>query len=111
MINLIISFPLLFQETSQRFANLTQERNEVKALPPSMPDFRVDLNENGPPAAELFERAKKQREFEALRSASQNTELIKAEAGLQSRIDADSMFKNAQDSQNRKYPHVTSWIH
>jgi len=91
----------LFQETSQRFANLTQERNEVKALPPSMPDFRVDLNENGPPAAELFERAKKQREFEALRSASQNTELIKAEAGLQSRIDADSMFKNAQDSQNR----------
>ena len=91
----------LFQETSQRFANLTQERNEVKALPPSMPDFRVDLNENGPPAAELFERAKKQREFEALRSASQNTELVKAEAGLQSRIDADSMFKNAQDSQNR----------
>ena len=91
----------LFQETSQRFANLTQERNEVKSLPPSMPDFRVDLNENGPPAAELFERAKKQREFEALRSASQNTELVKAEAGLQSRIDADSMFKNAQDSQNR----------
>ena len=91
----------LFQETSQRFANLTQERNEVKALPPSMPDFRVDLNENGPPAAELFERAKKQREFEALRSASQNSELVKADASLQSRIDADSMFKNAQDSQNR----------
>jgi len=91
----------LFQETSQRFANLTQERNEVKALPPSMPDFRVDLNENGPPAAELFERAKKQREFEALRSASQNSELVKADASLQSRIDANSMFKNAQDSQNR----------
>lgn len=91
----------LFQETSQRFANLTQERNEVKALPPSMPDFRIDLNEDSPPAAELFERAKKQREFEALRSAAQNTELIKADAGLQSRIDADSMFRNAQDSQNR----------
>ena len=91
----------LFQETSQRFANLTQERNEVKALPPSMPDFRVDLNEDGPPAAELFERAKKQREFEALRSATQSNELIKADIGLQSRIDADSMFKNAQNSQNR----------
>jgi hypothetical protein len=91
----------LFQETSQRFANLTNERNEVKALPPAMPDFRVDLSENGPPPAELFERAKKQREFEALRSAQQNNELVKADAGLQSRIMADSNFRTAQDSQNR----------
>lgn len=91
----------LFQETSQRFERLTQERNEVKALPPSMPDFRVDLNEDGPPAAELFERAKKQREFEALRSAAQSSELVKADTGMQSRIDADSMFRNVQDSQNR----------
>ena len=91
----------LFQETSQRFERLTQERNEVKALPPSMPDFRVDLNEDGPPAAEMFERAKKQREFEALRSAQQNAELIKAEAGLQSRIAADSLFRSSQDAQNR----------
>ena len=91
----------LFQETSQRFANLTNERNEVKALPPAMPDFRVDLNEEGPPAAELFERAKKQREFEALRSAQQTSELVKADAGLQSRIMADSNFRTAQDSQNR----------
>jgi hypothetical protein len=91
----------LFQETSQRFEKLTQERNEVKALPPSMPDFRIEFKEDGPPAAELFERAKKQREFEALRSAQQNAELIKAEAGLQSRIAADSMFRNSQDAQNR----------
>lgn len=91
----------LFQETSQRFEKLTQDRNEVKALPPSMPDFRIDFKEDGPPAAELFERAKKQREFEALRSAQQNSELVKADAGIQSRVAADSMFRGQQDAQNR----------
>jgi hypothetical protein len=91
----------LFQETSQRFANLSQERNEVKALPPPQPDFRIDFREDGPPPAELYEMAKKQREMEALRSASQNAELIKADAGLQSRVAADSMFRNSQESQNR----------
>jgi hypothetical protein len=91
----------LFEETSQRFERLTSERHEVKALPPPMPDFRIDLNEDGPPAAEIFERAKKMREMEALRSAQQSNEMIKAEAGLQSRISADSMFRTQQDSQNR----------
>lgn len=91
----------LFEETSQRFERLNQERNEVKALPPAMPDFRIDLSEDSPPAAEMFERAKKQREFEALRSSQQNAELVKADVGLQSRVAADSMFRNQQDSQNR----------
>jgi hypothetical protein len=98
----------LFQETSQRFEQLTQDRNEVKALPPPMPDFRIELKEDGLPAAELFERAKKQREFEALRSAQQNTEMLKADAGIQSRIAADSMFRNTQDSQNRNTELVLS---
>jgi hypothetical protein len=91
----------LFQDTAQRYERLTQERNEVKALPPAMPDFRIDLNEDGPPAAEMFERAKKQRELEALRSAQQSAEMLKAEAGLQSRVNADSMFRMSQESQNR----------
>jgi hypothetical protein len=91
----------LFQETSQRFERLTTERNEVKALPPSAPDFRIELKEDGPPAAEIFERAKKQREMEALRSSQQNAELLKAEAGLQSRVAADSLFRNQQDNFNR----------
>ena len=84
----------LFQETSQRFERLTNERNEVKALPPSLPDFRISLDEDSPPAAELYERAKKQREMEALRQ-------VKPDPGLQSRINADSIFKTQQDSQNR----------
>ena len=91
----------LFQETSTRFEKLTQDRNEVKALPPPMPDFRIDFREDGPPPAELFERAKKQREFEALRSAQQTNEMLKADAGVQSRVNADSTFRNIQDAQNR----------
>lgn len=90
----------LFQETSQRFERVTQERNEVKALPPGIPDFRISLSEDGPPAAEMFERAKKQREMEALRAA-QSTDLAKADAGLQGRIQADSSFRTLQDSHNR----------
>ena len=91
----------LFQETSSRFEQLTQDRNEVKALPPAIPDFRIDFREDGPPAAELFERAKKQRDFEALRSAQQTNEMLKADAGIKSRVNADSTFRNIQDSQNR----------
>lgn len=89
----------LFQETSQRFERVTQERNEVKALPSSTPDFRIALTEDSPPAAELFERAKKMREMEMLRS--QNSELAKADAGLQNRVQADSTFRSQQDQQNR----------
>jgi len=91
----------LFQETSQRFEQLSHERNEVKALPPPPPDFRIDFKEDGPPAADLFERAKKQREIEALRSAQQNAEMLKAEAGIQGRVTADSMFRTQHDAQNR----------
>ena len=91
----------LFQETSQRFEKLNQDRNEVKALPPTMPDFRIDFNEDSPPPAELFERIKKQRELETLRATQQNNELAQADAGLQSRINADSQFRNQQMSQNR----------
>jgi hypothetical protein len=98
----------LFQETSQRFERLTQERNEVKALPPSTPDFRISLTEDGPPAAEMFERAKKQREMEMLRAAQQSTELMKAEAGLQGRVQADSSFRTQQDQQNRNMELVLS---
>ena len=82
----------LFQETSQRFERINQERQEVKALPPAIPDFRISLQEDGPPAAEIFERAKKQREMEAL----------KAEQGLQLRNQSDMNFRSQQDSQNRQ---------
>ena len=93
----------LFQETSQRFERLTQERNDVKALPSSLPDFRISLSEDGPPAAEMFERAKKQREREALRTGAdmRTGDMGKAEAGLQARVSADSTFRSQQGEYQR----------
>ena len=91
----------LFQDTASRFEQLTQDRHEVKALPPAIPDFRISLQEDGPPAAEMYERAKKQREMEALRSTQQQNDMMRAEAGLQSRVSADSVFRTQQDAQNR----------
>jgi hypothetical protein len=82
----------LFQETSQRFQQVNQERQEVKALPPPIPDFRISLKEDGPPAAEIFERAKKQRELE----------MLKAEQGLQQRNQSDMNFRTQQYNQNKQ---------
>lgn len=93
--------PSLFEDTAQRLERLTAQRNETKALPPTdIPDFRISLAEDGPSAAQLFEEAKKRREAEALRTAAQS-EMAKAEAGLQQRISADSLFRTQQDVQNR----------
>lgn len=84
----------LFEETAQRFERLNNERHEVKALPPPVPDFRISLSEDGPPAAEIFERAKKQREMEALR-------LQQAEIGVQQRAQSDFNFRSQQNMQNK----------
>lgn len=96
----------MFEDTAQRLERLNKERQGVKALPPPAPDFRISLSEDGPPAAELFERAKKAREQEALRAAaasaaSQALTVGGADAGLQRRIQADSQFRTQQNSQNR----------
>lgn len=85
----------LFEETAQRFERLNNERHEVKALPPPVPDFRISLTEDGPPAAEIFERAKKQREMEALR-------LQQAEIGVQQRAQSDFNFRSQQNVQNKQ---------
>lgn len=91
----------LFQEVGQRYERLTQERNEVKALPPAVPDFRIALGEDGPPPAELYEMAKKHRELEALRAAHNNSEMMKSTMGMQNYVSSDSSFKVLQDAQNR----------
>jgi len=90
----------LFQATSQRFEKMTQDRQGVKQLPPPAPDFRISLTEDGPPAAELFERAKQQREREALRAANALA-TMSAEKGVQQRILADTDFRSQQNVQNR----------
>jgi hypothetical protein len=91
----------LFQETSQRFEKLTQDRNEVKALPPAVPNFRISLNEDSPSSVELYELAKKNRELEALRSAQANTELVKADVSMQRYVSADSSFHTQNENMSR----------
>lgn len=92
----------LFQETSTRFQRLTNERNETKALPPAVPDFRISLEEEGPSSAELFELAKKQREMEALRSEQALQQKAKTDPSVMQYVNADMSFKAIQDRQNRE---------
>lgn len=91
----------LYKDTSQRFERITQERNESHITPPSIPDFRISLKEDGPPAAELFEKAKKNREMDVLRSDQQLADMKRADAGVQQRAQADAMFRTHQTNQNQ----------
>ena len=92
----------LYQETGRRFELMQAERQETKALPPSMPDFRISLDDEGPSSAELYERAKKAREAEALRVMStQNDAMQRLDAGLQLRNQASDIFQQAQQQQNK----------
>ena len=92
----------LFQETSRRFELLQQERQGTKALPPAAPDFRISLDEDGPSSAELFERAKKAREEEALRIISSSRDgMDRMDPGIQRMNAADDAFRQAQTSQNK----------
>ena len=87
----------LFLETSQRFEMLTADRQATTraTAPPPLPDFRISLSEDGPPAAEMYEQAKKMREAEAARLAG----TAPKPTGLQGRIDADAQFRAHQDAQ------------
>jgi hypothetical protein len=92
----------LFQETGKRFEMLQNERHEQKALPPPMPDFRISMDDDGPTSAELFEKAKKIREQEALRVLStQKDAYDRVDAGLVKRNNADDNFRLNQQMQNR----------
>lgn len=56
------------EDIGSRFTALQNERTEQKTLMPSMPDFRVPIEDsNDLPALTLFEQAKKQREAQAKR--------------------------------------------
>lgn len=75
-------------DISTRFSQLQTERNPKKALPPSPPDFRIPLNDEGPISMGIFEEIRKQREEEQRRSEEQ----------LQSRIASDRNFQSAAAS-------------
>ena len=92
----------IFQDTSQRYETIQNERNEGKATPPAMPDFRIALDDDGPSPATLYETAKKAREAEALKLASLSKDANeRMDPGIMIRVAADDMFRQGQQEQNK----------
>jgi len=92
----------IYQDTGRRFEIQQQERQETKALPPSIPDFRIPLDDEGPTSVDLYERAKKQRETEAQRLANSSKDAMgRMDPGLVQRMAADDAFRQGQSSQNK----------
>ena len=92
----------IFQDTSQRYETIQNERNEGKTLPPPQPDFRIALDDDGPSPATLYETAKKAREAEALKLASLSKDANeRMDPGVMIRIAADDMFRQGQQEQNK----------
>jgi hypothetical protein len=90
----------LFHDTAKRFELMQQDRQEIKALPPPVPDFRVSLEDDSQlSSVELYERAKKAREMDALRS--QANAMDRMDPGIQKRIAADDMFRSSQSGMNQ----------
>ncbi len=73
-------------DVATRFSQLQNERNTAKATPPAPPNFRITMEEDGPPSLSIFERIKKEREEEATRGQQL----------LQQNMRAESNFKEAQ---------------
>ena len=92
----------LFMDTARRFDQIQTDRQEVKALPPPIPDFRVSLDDDGPSSVDLYEQAKRQRESEAQKALTSSKDAMeRMDPGVQQRIQADDMFRQSQQNQNK----------
>jgi len=109
----------IYQDTGQRFEIQQQERQENKTVRPTVPEFRILLDEEGPSSVDLYERAKKAREAEATRLANSAKDAMgrmdpflgeegpqsrsrgRLDSGLQQRIGADDAFRQSQTNQNK----------
>jgi hypothetical protein len=70
----------LTEDTSQRYERLQNERKDNNKTIPEPPDFRMSITEDGPPAAEIFERMKMDRQNE---------------------LDAPTLFASQDDAKNQ----------
>jgi hypothetical protein len=68
-VEIVTSSDPLRTDVGSRFALMQEARKDQKEQPPSPPDFRIPLEEEGPPAADLFEQIKRVRQAEAERDA------------------------------------------
>lgn len=94
----------LTEDTSERFNRLQNERKKDKSYtPPEIPDFRINIQEDAPPAAEIFERMKKDREFELTASES----YLAKEDEQNKFIQTNFLQRQEMDRENRKIPIFT----
>jgi hypothetical protein len=67
-------------DVATRFSQLQNERNTAKATPPAPPQFRITMEEEGPPALSIFEQVKKAREEETLKGEQKIAQTLRAES-------------------------------
>lgn len=66
-----------YLDVSTAFSQLQDARQQTKAKPPSVPDFRMSLENEAPISLDYFEKIKQEREQEAKRQAEQIDSLMK----------------------------------
>jgi hypothetical protein len=82
-------------DVASRFSQLQNERNTAKATPPAPPNFRLTLEEEGPPSLSIFERVKKEREEEATRGQQIMAQNMMAEASFKEARNQSSQFEQS----------------
>ena len=82
-------------DIATRFNQLQNERNTAKATPPAPPNFRLTLEESGPPSLSIFERVKKEREDEANRGEMLIQQNMRAEANFKDSQSQASQFEQS----------------
>jgi hypothetical protein len=80
-------------DVASRFNQLQNERNTAKATPPAPPNFRITLDEEGPPSLSVFERVKKEREEEAQRGQMLIQQNMRAEASFKESQNQSTQFE------------------
>ena len=100
-------------DVSTRFGKLQTERQGPAVAVPVAPDFRVNLDSDGPSSLTRFEEIKKMREIEAAREAetaaamsasratSQSQELV-VSTSMNRFVDSDVDFRNGADAARQR---------
>lgn len=82
-------------DVATRFSQLQNERNTAKKTPPAPPNFRLTLEEEGPPSLSVFERVKKEREEEAARGEALIQQSMRAEASFKESQSQSTQFEQS----------------
>jgi len=90
----------LTEDTSQRYERIQNERKEKKQSMPNPPDFRISITEDGPPASEIFERMKQDRDNELLATEV----FLKKDEAINKFIGTNLSVREEQDRENRQIP-------